>query len=156
MQMWAERVNIVKPRRDANGPGSNSRCDRRLPTTTRKYLTPTHPRGPPAEALLTGSLPGPDTLGAMDTIDWCGLIVRMWARLRFGVVVEMFTDGPYAGRLRVHGPYRFGAGTQAEWQGTLVYAIPLEALRRAGRKPAIAGGGDGGSPCLARGRTVVA
>jgi hypothetical protein len=43
----------------------------------------------------------------------------------------MFTDGPYAGRLRVHGAYRFGRGTQAEWQGTLVYAIPPEVMRRA-------------------------
>ena len=67
----------------------------------------------------------------MDTTDWCGLIVRTRARLRFGVVVGMFTDGPYAGRLRVQGPYRFGRGTRAEWQSTLVYAIPPEALRRA-------------------------
>ena len=67
----------------------------------------------------------------MDTTDWCGLIVRTRARLRFGVVVGVFTEGPYAGRLRVHGPYRMGTGTQAEWQGTLVYAIPPDALRRA-------------------------
>jgi hypothetical protein len=67
----------------------------------------------------------------MDTKDWCGLVVRTRARLRFGVVVGMFTAGPYAGRLRVHGAYRFGGGTQAEWQGTLVYAIPPDALRRA-------------------------
>jgi hypothetical protein len=66
----------------------------------------------------------------MDTTDWCGLVVRTRARLRFGVVVGVFTDGPHAGRLRVHGAYRFGGGTQAEWQGTLVYAIPLEVVRR--------------------------
>jgi hypothetical protein len=45
----------------------------------------------------------------------------------------MFTEGPYAGRLRVHGPYRFGGGTRAQWQGTLVYAIPPDALRRTRR-----------------------
>jgi hypothetical protein len=56
----------------------------------------------------------------MDTEDWCGLVVRTRARLRFGVVVGLFTEGPYAGRLRVHGAYRFGGGTQAEYQGTLV------------------------------------
>ena len=67
----------------------------------------------------------------MDTEDWCGLVVRTPSRLRFGVVVGMFTDGPHAGRLRVHGAYRFGRGTQAEWQGTLVYAIPPEVMRRA-------------------------
>jgi hypothetical protein len=39
-------------------------------------------------------------------------------------MVGVFMDGPHAGRLRVHGPCRFGRGTQAEWQGTLVYAIP--------------------------------
>jgi hypothetical protein len=66
----------------------------------------------------------------MDTEDWCGLVVRTRARLRFGVVVGVFTDGPYAGRLRVHGAYRFGGGTQAEWQGTLVYAIPPDVVRR--------------------------
>jgi hypothetical protein len=66
----------------------------------------------------------------MDTEDWCGLVVRTPSRLRFGVVVGVFTDGPHAGRLRVHGTYRFGRGTQAEWQGTLVYAIPAAALRR--------------------------
>jgi hypothetical protein len=33
------------------------------------------------------------------------------------------------GRLRVHGAYKFGRGTQAEWQGTLVYAIPPEVMR---------------------------
>jgi hypothetical protein len=45
----------------------------------------------------------------------------------------VFTEGPYAGRLRVHGPYRFGGHTRAQWQGTLVYAIPPEALRRTRR-----------------------
>ena len=60
----------------------------------------------------------------MDTEDWCGLVVRTRARLPFGVAVGLFTYGPHAGRLRVHGPYRFGRGTQAEWQGTLVYAVP--------------------------------
>jgi hypothetical protein len=69
----------------------------------------------------------------MDTEDWCGLIVRTRPGLRFGVVVGPFTDGAYAGRLRVHGAYRFGAGTQAEWRGTLVYAIPPEVLRRTRR-----------------------
>jgi hypothetical protein len=69
----------------------------------------------------------------MDTEDWRGLVVRTPSRLRFGVVVGVFTDGPYAGRLRVHGAYRFGGGTQAEWQGTLVYAIPREVLRRTRR-----------------------
>jgi hypothetical protein len=70
----------------------------------------------------------------MDTEDWCGLVVRTRARLRFGVVVVgVFTEGPYAGRLRVHGPYRFGGHTRAQWQGTLVYAIPPEALRRTRR-----------------------
>ena len=67
----------------------------------------------------------------MDTEDWRGLVVRTPSRLRFGVVVGVFTDGPYAGRLRVHGPYRFGRGTHAEWQGTLVFAIPPEVVRRA-------------------------
>ena len=66
----------------------------------------------------------------MDIEDWRGLVVRTSSRLRFGVVVGMFTDGPQAGRLRVHGAYRFGGGTQAEWQGTLVYAIPPEAVQR--------------------------
>jgi hypothetical protein len=69
----------------------------------------------------------------MDTEDWCGLVVRTRARLPFGVVIGVFKDGPHAGRLRVHGPYRFGSGTQAEWQGTLVDAIPKEALRRTRR-----------------------
>jgi hypothetical protein len=69
----------------------------------------------------------------MDTEDWCGLVVRTRARLRFGVVVGMFTEGPYAGRLRVHGPYRFGGGTRAEWQGILVYAIPPEVVWRTRR-----------------------
>src|ERR671937_1866097 len=69
----------------------------------------------------------------MDTENWRGRVVRTRARLRFGVVVGMFTDGPYAGRLRVHGAYRFGSGTQAEWQGTLIYAILPEVLRRTRR-----------------------
>jgi hypothetical protein len=60
----------------------------------------------------------------MDTEDWRGLVVRTPSRLCLGVVVGMFTEGPHAGRLRVHGPYRFGSGTQAEWEGALVYAIP--------------------------------
>jgi len=63
----------------------------------------------------------------MDTEDWCGLVVRTPAALPFGVVVGVFTDGPHAGRLRVHGAYRFGGGTRAEYQGTLAYAIPPEA-----------------------------
>ena len=77
----------------------------------------------------------------MDTKDWCGLVVRTRAGLRFGVVAGVFTEGPHAGRLRVHGPYRFGGGTQAEWQGTLVYAIPqiserfLRELIREGHVP---------------------
>ena len=37
-----------------------------------------------------------------------GLGVRTRARFPFGVVVGMFTEGPQAGRLRVHGAYRFG------------------------------------------------
>jgi hypothetical protein len=69
----------------------------------------------------------------MDTEDWRGLIVRTRSALRFGVVVGVFTDGPHAGRLCVHGAYRFGSGTQAEWQGTLVYAIPSEVVRRTRR-----------------------
>jgi hypothetical protein len=69
----------------------------------------------------------------MDTKDWCGLVVRTRAGLRFGVVAGVFTEGPYAGQLRVHGAYRFGTGTQAEYQGTLVYAIPPEVVRRTRR-----------------------
>jgi hypothetical protein len=69
----------------------------------------------------------------MDTEDWCGPVVRTRSALRFGVVVGVFTDGPHAGHLRVHGAYRFGGGTQAEWQGTLVYAIPPEVVRRTRR-----------------------
>jgi hypothetical protein len=61
------------------------------------------------------------------------VIVRTRARLPFGVVVGVVTEGPHAGQLRVHGPYRFGSGTQAEWQGTLVYAIPPEVVRRTRR-----------------------
>jgi hypothetical protein len=70
----------------------------------------------------------------MDTQDWCGLVVRTRSALRFGVVVGVFTDGPHAGRLRVHGMYRFGGGTQAEYQGTLVYAILPEVVRARGRE----------------------
>jgi hypothetical protein len=33
----------------------------------------------------------------------------------------------------VHGAYRFGQGTRAEWQGTLVYAIAPEVVRRTRR-----------------------
>jgi hypothetical protein len=69
----------------------------------------------------------------MGTEDWCGLVVRTRAGLRFGVVVGMFTEGPHAGRLRVHGAYRLGGGTQAEYQGTLVYAIPPEVVRHTRR-----------------------
>src|SRR4051794_14592870 len=69
----------------------------------------------------------------MDTEDWCGLVVRTRSAMPFGVVVGLFSDGPHAGRLRVHGAYRFGGGTQAEWQGTLVYAIPKEVMRRTRR-----------------------
>jgi hypothetical protein len=69
----------------------------------------------------------------MDTEDRCGLAVRTRAGLPFGVVVGVVTDGPYAGRLDVHSPYRFGRGTQAEWQGTVVYAIPPEVVRRTRR-----------------------
>jgi hypothetical protein len=32
--------------------------------------------------------------------------------------------------VRVRGPYRFGGGTRAQYRGTLVCAIPPEALRR--------------------------
>jgi hypothetical protein len=61
----------------------------------------------------------------MDTTDWCGLVVRTRARLRFGVVVGVFTEGPYAGRLRVHGPYRPGGRRDEERKPyILVYAIP--------------------------------
>jgi hypothetical protein len=69
----------------------------------------------------------------MDTEDWCGLVVRTRSAFRFGVLVGVFTDGPHAGRQRVHGAYSFGGGTQAEYQGTLVYAIPPEAVRRTRR-----------------------
>ena len=90
-----------------------------------------------AQRLLVGlegpSRPGRATLGAMEP-DWCGLLVRTRALLRFGIAVGVFTEGPHAGRLRVHGPYRVGSGTQAGWQGTLVYAIPREALRRTRRR----------------------
>jgi hypothetical protein len=87
----------------------------------------------------------------MDTKDWCGLVVRTRAGLRFGVVAGVFTEGPHAGRLRVHGPYRFGGGTQAEWQGTLVYAIPPD-------QRAILAGADQGGACAgvtAGGRRVL-
>ena len=69
----------------------------------------------------------------MDIDDWCGLVVRTRGALPFGVVVGLFTEGPYAGRLRVHGAYRFGGGTRAQWHGTLVYAIPPEVVRRTRR-----------------------
>jgi hypothetical protein len=68
----------------------------------------------------------------METEDWSGLVVRTRAALPFGVAVGVFTDGPHAGRLRVHGAHTFGGGTQAEWQGTLVYAIPPEVVRSHG------------------------
>jgi hypothetical protein len=102
-----------------------------------------------------GSLPNHDTLGAMDTEDWCGLVVRTPSRLRFGVVVGVFTDGPYAGRLRVHGAYRFGGSTQAEWQGTLgVRHSPRGRAAHAAGQPTIAGGGHGGTGCLPAGRAA--
>jgi hypothetical protein len=69
----------------------------------------------------------------MDTEDWCDLVVRTRAAIPFGVLAGVFSNGPHAGRLRVHGAYRFGGGTLAEWQGTLVYAIPLEVVRRTRR-----------------------
>jgi hypothetical protein len=66
----------------------------------------------------------------MDTDDWCGLVVRTRARLRFGVVVGMFTEGPYAGRLRVHGPYHL-AGRRGEERLPCIlgYAIPRDAVQ---------------------------
>jgi hypothetical protein len=66
----------------------------------------------------------------METADWCGLVVRTRARLRFGVVVGVFTEGPYAGRLRVLGPYRAGGRRGEEPKPCiLVYAIPRDAVR---------------------------
>jgi hypothetical protein len=56
--------------------------------------------------------------------DWCGLTVRTRDGTLLGVVVGVFTQGPLAGRLRVHGDYRgWTAGA-----GTAVYAIPRYAL----------------------------
>src|SRR2546423_14279924 len=90
----------------------------------------------------------------MDTEDWYGLVVRTRSALRFGVVVGVFTDGPHAGRLRVHGTYRFGGGTQAEYQGTLVYAIPPEVVRRMRRGGPPPPGGGGGAPAARPGGGV--
>jgi hypothetical protein len=88
-----------------------------------------------AQRLLVGlegpPRPGRATLGAMEP-DWCGLLVRTRALLRFGIAVGVFTEGPHAGRLRVRGPYRVGSGTQAEWQGTLVYLSPERRYGAAG------------------------
>jgi hypothetical protein len=45
----------------------------------------------------------------MDTEDWCGLIVRTRAALRFGVVVGVVMDGPHTGRLCVLVPILMSA-----------------------------------------------
>jgi hypothetical protein len=92
----------------------------------------------------------------METEEWCGLVVRTRARLRFGVVVGIFTEGPYAGRLRVHGPYRFGSRRGEERiPCILVYAIPRDAVRLTRRGVGrVARGGDGGACCLAGGRVA--
>jgi hypothetical protein len=44
-------------------------------------------------AILTVSCPRHAMLGAMDTEDWCGLVVRTGAGLRFGAAVGVVTDG---------------------------------------------------------------
>jgi hypothetical protein len=75
--------------------------------------------------------PGPRTWSV-----WCGHVVRTRARLRFGVVVGMFTEGASAGRLCVHRPYRFGGRTPAQWepgeQGDLLLAVPFPVVLHLG------------------------
>src|SRR2546423_12706717 len=82
----------------------------------------------------------------MDTEDWPGLVVRTRSALRFGVVVGVFTDGPHAGRLRVHGAYRFGRGTQEGIR------LPLAALH--GHRPPCMWAGAGVGPALPRAASV--
>jgi hypothetical protein len=66
-----------------------------------------------------------------DTEAWGqGLVVRTREGQPLGVVVGVWADDLFAGRLRVHGDNAFANETMGPQGGTAVYAIPRHAVRR--------------------------
>jgi hypothetical protein len=59
-----------------------------------------------------------------------GLTVRVRDGRTLGVVVGVFTEGPLAGRLRVHGAYACSGYRAGPQDGIAVYAIPRQAVVR--------------------------
>ena len=57
-----------------------------------------------------------------------GLTVRVRDGSEFGIVVGVFTEGPLAGRLRVHGDNAFDPYPAGPQHGIAVYAIPRQAV----------------------------
>jgi hypothetical protein len=64
----------------------------------------------------------------MDTDEWQGLTVRARDRRIVGVVAGVFADGPHAGRLRVQGECAAGHHHPWLWTGSVVLAIPRQAV----------------------------
>jgi hypothetical protein len=64
----------------------------------------------------------------MDGEEWQGLTVRACHGMVLGVVAGVFAEGPLAGQLRVHG--EFSSRRHPAWllTGTLVFAIPRDAV----------------------------
>jgi hypothetical protein len=61
---------------------------------------------------------------------WHGLPVRTREGHVVGTVVDVFADGPLAGRLRVRGAYVLAAPKTGPRVGTAVFAIPRGAVVR--------------------------
>jgi hypothetical protein len=66
----------------------------------------------------------------MDGEEWQGLTVRGCYGTVLGVVVGVFTQGPLAGRLRVHGEFSSSHHPEWLWPGIVVFAIPRDAVVR--------------------------
>ena len=64
----------------------------------------------------------------MDGEDWEGLTVRACNGRVVGVVAGVFADGPLAGRLRVQGEVAARRHPAWLWTGTLVFAVPRQAV----------------------------
>jgi hypothetical protein len=70
----------------------------------------------------------------MDGEEWQGLTVRACNGRVVGVVVGVFAEGPFAGRLRVHGEVTDRRHPAWLWTDTLVFAIPRHAVVRRTRR----------------------
>jgi hypothetical protein len=70
----------------------------------------------------------------MNRDEWQGLTVRARDRRALGVVVGVFADGLLAGRLRVQEECGASHHQPWLWNGTIVLAIPRDAVVRRTRR----------------------